>query len=243
MDEAARRRGSCAPASRWADSFRPNALDWFDRQMEALADFDVTVTFCFTPEHLGRRAAPHQPAARAAGVRRFLRLDDRALCPARSPRAPPHGERLKDRARCKPPTAPRDQRRHRRRRQLRELAGAGPRALPRGRATSTIGPDALGPRRLSPGDIRVVAAWDVDRRKVGPRRRRGDLRQAQLHHRLLRRGASRPARRCAWAACSTASPSTWPTIPSDRTFLLADAARAGPGRGGRGAARDAAPTC
>jgi beta-xylosidase len=41
----------------WADSFRPNALDWFDRQMEALADFDVTVTFCFTPEHLG--VEPH----------------------------------------------------------------------------------------------------------------------------------------------------------------------------------------
>lgn len=37
----------------WADRFRPNALNWFDRQMEALADFDVTVTFCFTPEHLG----------------------------------------------------------------------------------------------------------------------------------------------------------------------------------------------
>jgi beta-xylosidase len=37
----------------WADSFRPNALDWFDRQMEALADFDVTVTFCFTPQHCG----------------------------------------------------------------------------------------------------------------------------------------------------------------------------------------------
>ncbi len=41
----------------WADSFRPNALDWFDRQMAALAEFDVTVTFCFTPEHLGH--APH----------------------------------------------------------------------------------------------------------------------------------------------------------------------------------------
>ncbi len=37
----------------WADYFRPGALDWFDRQMEALADFDVTVTFCFTPEHRG----------------------------------------------------------------------------------------------------------------------------------------------------------------------------------------------
>ena len=41
----------------WADSFRPNAIDWFDRLMEALADFEVTVTFCFTPEHLG--IAPH----------------------------------------------------------------------------------------------------------------------------------------------------------------------------------------
>jgi beta-xylosidase len=41
----------------WADSFRPNALDWFDRQMEALSDFDVMVTFCFTPEHLG--VQPH----------------------------------------------------------------------------------------------------------------------------------------------------------------------------------------
>jgi beta-xylosidase len=41
----------------WADSFRPNALDWFDRQMEALAEFDVTITFCFTPEHRG--IAPH----------------------------------------------------------------------------------------------------------------------------------------------------------------------------------------
>jgi beta-xylosidase len=45
----------------WADSFRPNALDWFDRQMEALADFDVTVTFCFTPEHRG--IAPHHTSA------------------------------------------------------------------------------------------------------------------------------------------------------------------------------------
>ncbi len=41
----------------WADSFRPNALAWFDRMMEALAEFEVTVTFCFTPEHRG--IAPH----------------------------------------------------------------------------------------------------------------------------------------------------------------------------------------
>jgi beta-xylosidase len=45
----------------WADSFRPKALEWFDRQMDALADFDVTVTFCFTPEHRG--IAPHHTSA------------------------------------------------------------------------------------------------------------------------------------------------------------------------------------
>lgn len=45
----------------WADSFRDNALSWFDRQMEALADFDVTVTFCFTPEHRG--IEPHHTSA------------------------------------------------------------------------------------------------------------------------------------------------------------------------------------
>src|SRR5207237_1188618 len=39
----------------WADSFRPGALAWFDRQMKALEPFDVTVTYCFTPEHCGER--------------------------------------------------------------------------------------------------------------------------------------------------------------------------------------------
>src|SRR5947209_4992820 len=37
----------------WADSFRPNADAWFDRQMKALEPFDTTVTYCFTPEHRG----------------------------------------------------------------------------------------------------------------------------------------------------------------------------------------------
>jgi beta-xylosidase len=45
----------------WADSFRPDALDWFDRQMDALGDFSVTVTFCFTPEHRG--IAAHHTSA------------------------------------------------------------------------------------------------------------------------------------------------------------------------------------
>lgn len=41
----------------WADSFRPGAEAWFDRQMTALEPFRVTLTFCFTPEHEGVR--PH----------------------------------------------------------------------------------------------------------------------------------------------------------------------------------------
>jgi beta-xylosidase len=41
----------------WADSLRPNAEAWFDRQMRALEPFDVTITFCFTPENEGLR--PH----------------------------------------------------------------------------------------------------------------------------------------------------------------------------------------
>lgn len=45
----------------WADSFRPGALDWFDRQMAALAPFDVTLTFCFTPAHLGAGAHHTSP--------------------------------------------------------------------------------------------------------------------------------------------------------------------------------------
>ena len=51
----------------WADRFRPGALDWFDRQMRALEGFHVTVTFCFTPEHLGilphHTSAPRDPLA------------------------------------------------------------------------------------------------------------------------------------------------------------------------------------
>jgi beta-xylosidase len=41
----------------WADSLRPGAEAWFDRQMKALERFDVTLTYCFTPETHGER--PH----------------------------------------------------------------------------------------------------------------------------------------------------------------------------------------
>jgi beta-xylosidase len=41
----------------WADWLRPNSARWFDHVMRALGDFDVTVTFCFTPEACGLK--PH----------------------------------------------------------------------------------------------------------------------------------------------------------------------------------------
>ncbi|HET7599156.1 MAG TPA: glycosyl hydrolase [Gemmatimonadales bacterium] len=41
----------------WADSLRPGADAWFDRQMHALEPFEVTLTFCFTPESHGVK--PH----------------------------------------------------------------------------------------------------------------------------------------------------------------------------------------
>jgi beta-xylosidase len=44
----------------WADWLRPNAEAWFDRQMRALEPFDVTATFCFTPEDKG--VWPHHTA-------------------------------------------------------------------------------------------------------------------------------------------------------------------------------------
>ncbi|MBE7414328.1 MAG: beta-xylosidase [Deltaproteobacteria bacterium] len=63
----------------WADSFRPNAGDWFDRQMRALDGFELTLTFCFTPDSRGLRPDHTSPPSRpeefaefcAAMVRRY----------------------------------------------------------------------------------------------------------------------------------------------------------------------------
>src|SRR5262245_31555759 len=63
----------------WADSFRPGAEAWFDRQMQALQPFTTTLTLCFTPEHLGlipHYASPPRRADDFAGfaasaVRRY----------------------------------------------------------------------------------------------------------------------------------------------------------------------------
>jgi len=55
----------------WADRFRPNALEWFDRQMRALEPFRVTVTYCFTPEHRGVNAHHTSPPQRVEEFAEF----------------------------------------------------------------------------------------------------------------------------------------------------------------------------
>jgi beta-xylosidase len=61
----------------WADWLRPGAERWFDKQMRALEPFDVTVTFCFTPEEKGvwphHTAPPREPAEFAAFCAAMLR--------------------------------------------------------------------------------------------------------------------------------------------------------------------------
>jgi beta-xylosidase len=61
----------------WADSLRPGAAQWFDRLMGALADFQVTATFCFTPESAGLRpdhtSPPKNPAEYAEFCARMVR--------------------------------------------------------------------------------------------------------------------------------------------------------------------------
>ena len=65
----------------WADSLRPGALGWFDRQMRALDGFDITLTFCFTPESRGVKPHHTSPPRRveefadfcAAMTRRYAR--------------------------------------------------------------------------------------------------------------------------------------------------------------------------
>jgi beta-xylosidase len=48
----------------WADSHRPHAEAWFDRQMKALEEFDVTLTYCFTPGSCGLRDDHTSPPRR-----------------------------------------------------------------------------------------------------------------------------------------------------------------------------------
>jgi len=72
----------------WADSFRPHAEEWFDRQMNALAEFDVTVTFCFTPEHLGIQPHHTSPPVDLDGYAEFCARMVRRYAPPAQPSAP-----------------------------------------------------------------------------------------------------------------------------------------------------------
>ena len=79
----------------WADWHRPGALAWFDRQMEALAEFEVTATLCFTPPSRGRRECHTSPPVEPAEfadfaeqvVRRYVRHE--GWSPTATPPVPP----------------------------------------------------------------------------------------------------------------------------------------------------------
>ena len=49
----------------WSDSLRPGAEAFYDRQMRMLDEFDLTLTFCYTPNELGVRedhtSPPREP--------------------------------------------------------------------------------------------------------------------------------------------------------------------------------------
>ena len=60
----------------WADWHRPDAVRWFDRQMAALEEFELTITLCFTPPSRGRR--PHHTSPPQA-LEEFAQFTDEVL--------------------------------------------------------------------------------------------------------------------------------------------------------------------
>jgi beta-xylosidase len=76
----------------WADWHRPGARDWFDRQMRALAEFETTVTLCFTPPSRGKRACHTSPPVNPREFSEFAcEVVERYVLPERRRawRAPP----------------------------------------------------------------------------------------------------------------------------------------------------------
>ena len=76
----------------WADSLRPGALAWFDRQMSALEEFAVTVTFCFTPESCGVRPHHTSPPRDIAQFAEFCARMTRRYVSRGAPRMKVAGE-------------------------------------------------------------------------------------------------------------------------------------------------------
>jgi len=64
----------------WADSHRPDAERWFDRQMKALEPFDVTLTFCFTPASAGVRPDHTSPPRNVDEFAEFCARMTRRYC-------------------------------------------------------------------------------------------------------------------------------------------------------------------
>jgi beta-xylosidase len=58
----------------WADWLRPDAERWFDRLVSALDEFDLTATFCFTPECLGLKAHHTSPPREVEAFAEFCAL-------------------------------------------------------------------------------------------------------------------------------------------------------------------------
>lgn len=75
----------------WADWYREGAEPWFDRQMSALEDFAVTMTLCFTPEHLG--VVPHytSPPKRPQDFAEFAQWAVHRYAPAGQRSVQPEG--------------------------------------------------------------------------------------------------------------------------------------------------------
>lgn len=72
----------------WADWHRPGARVWFDRQMAALEDFDVTITLCFTPPSRGRRPCHTSPPIDPEEFAQFAgEVAERYVLPERGTRA------------------------------------------------------------------------------------------------------------------------------------------------------------
>ncbi len=75
----------------WADSFRPQANEWFDRQMAALEPFRVALTLCFTPAHLGLEDHHTSPPARLEDFAEFAAGAVARYAPGAGRPAPPAG--------------------------------------------------------------------------------------------------------------------------------------------------------
>jgi beta-xylosidase len=61
----------------WSDTERPDYEAWFDRMMTALDEFNLTITFCFTPESKGinphHTSAPREPEGYADFCARMVK--------------------------------------------------------------------------------------------------------------------------------------------------------------------------